>query len=272
VLSVTIAAVYYIGLGSRSSSFASFWIFSFTGMLVEPKFYVRWLSLLHGIMDVMIFFAALLGAFLYPGRGRAVALGLWLGYILIGLTFPYQIYTHDYYSLLLVPVAAIGLGGVAEALFTRVAQQPQAWRWIFAVALIAVFGYYAYVARSQVLASKERSEPYPWQQMGKDLPTDGSIIALTHDYGNRLKYYGWRSIPRLWPSQGDLDLASAAGGEAISNFSAYFKSQTAGMDYFLVTLFGDLDAQPALKSMLYEHYPIAKQGDGYVLFDLRHPK
>jgi hypothetical protein len=39
-----------------------------------------------------------------------------------------------------------------------------------------------------------------------------------------------------------------------------------------VTLFGELDAQPALKDRLYNNYPIYAQGDGYVLFDLRHPK
>jgi hypothetical protein len=79
-------------------------------------------------------------------------------------------------------------------------------------------------------------------------------------------------VSRLWPSEGDLELSEAAGSERIGDFAPYFKEQTAGMDYFLVTLFNDLDNQPALKSMLYEHYPIAKQGDGYVLFDLRHPK
>ena len=100
----------------------------------------------------------------------------------------------------------------------------------------------------------------------------GAIVGLTHDYGNRLKYYGWRTVQRIWPSQGDFDLSEAAGGEKISDFDSFFREQVDGMDYFLVTLFSDLDAQPALKSMLYDHYPILLQGDGFVLFDLHHPK
>jgi len=33
-------------------------------------------------------------------------------------------------------------------------------------------------------------------------------------------------------------------------------------------LFAELDAQPILKSILYENYPF-REGDGYILFDLR---
>jgi hypothetical protein len=108
--------------------------------------------------------------------------------------------------------------------------------------------------------------------MGRELPQNGAIIGLTHDYGNRLKYYGWRAIQRIWPSEGDFDLSEAAGGQKIDEFGSFFRDQTKGMDYFLVTLFGDLEAQPSLKAMLYDHYPIAMQGDGYVLFDLRQPQ
>ncbi|HEX9019507.1 MAG TPA: glycosyltransferase family 39 protein [Anaerolineaceae bacterium] len=275
-----LALIYYVGLGDRSTSFASFWILSFTGMLRESKFYVRWLGLIRGIMDVMVFFAALLGAFLYPARGRAVALGLWFGYLMIGVTFPYQIYTHDYYSILLVPVAAFGLAPLAEAVFNRVRLLGPAWRGIFVTALLLVIAYYGYVARSEIYAIDKSGEPYPWQQMGKNLPHDGPIIGLIHDYGNRLKYYGWRSVARDWPTQGDLALSAAASEARGSSsslptgsaFETYFKDQTQGMSYFLVTLFADFNAQPALKSMLYDHYSVAQKGDGYILFDLRHPK
>jgi hypothetical protein len=273
VLAGSLPAVYYIGLGDRSTSFASFWILSFSGLLLERKFYIQWLALIHGMMDVMLFFAAMLGALLFHGRGRAVALGLWLGYFLIGITFPFQIYTHDYYSLLLVPVVAYSLAPIGEAILARLAKQSLFWKTAFLVVLLAITGYYGWVARSQVvLTAHYNKEPIPWQKMGQELPRDGDIIGLTHDYGNRLKYYGWRTIKQLWPAQGDLELSAAAGADRIGDFAPYFEQQTAGMSYFLVTLFGDLDAQPQLKAMLYDHYPIYQQGDGYVLFDLRHPK
>lgn len=273
LIALLIPGYYYIGLGQRSTEFASFWIFSFVGLLTDTKFYVHWLGLIRGIVDVMVFFGALLGIFLFPRRGRAIIAGLWLGYLFLGLTFPFQIYTHDYYSLMLVPIVAIGLAGYAHLIAEKIQSQPALVQVLFTVFFLSVAGYYAYVGRSEVLSTHYyQTEPYPWEKMAAELPTDGTIIGLTHDYGNRLKYYGWRMVNRLWPAQGDLDLSAAAGVNKIGDFPSYFKSQTEGMDYFLVTLFGDLEAQPNLKAMLYDHYPIARQGDGYILFDLRHPR
>lgn len=271
-VAAVIPAVYYLGLGERSSDFASFWVVSFGGLLSDRKFYIHWLGLIRGIMDIMIFFAALLGVFLFPRRGRLLAGGLWLGYFLIGATFPFQIYTHDYYSIVLVPIVAFSLAPYADLAVQKLTSQPRRWKVGFAVLFFAITSYYAYTARQQLFAMNYRPEQVPWQKMAQEIPAEGSIIALTHDYGDRLKYFGWRTVNCLWPAQGDLDLAAAAGHEKIDNFEAYFKEQTAGIDYFLVTLFGDLDAQPALKSMLYDHYAISQQGDGYVLFDLRQPK
>jgi hypothetical protein len=51
-----------------------------------------------------------------------------------------------------------------------------------------------------------------------------------------------------------------------------FEDRTDGKRYFLVTLGGELDRQPALKDMLYNNYTIIAEGDGYVIFDLMAPK
>lgn len=273
-LAVAIPAVYYLSLGERSSSFASFWIFSFTDLLLDRKFYIQWLGLIRGLMDVMIFFAALLGMFLFPSRGRALLAGLWAGYFLIGTTFPYQIYTHDYYSLVLVPIVAISLAVFADWMQARFRQQPFFWQAAFIAAFVGIAGYYAWVARSQVVVTNNQAEPAAWQRMGNELPRDGAIIAITHDYGNRLKYYGWRGVNKLWPTLADQQLTAAANAGSLvsqADFAQFFQQETAGMDFFLVTLFADLEAQPDLKNMLYNHYPLVQQGDGYVLFDLRHP-
>lgn len=272
-LAAVIPGIYYLGLGERSAEFASFWIFSFSDLLLDRKFYIHWLGLIRGLMDVMVFFAAWLGALLLPGHGRAQMAGLWAGYFLIGATFPFQIYTHDYYSLLLVPLAAIGLSPYFEWAYQHIRSQPRFWQFACGLIVLVIGGYYAWVARSQVAVTENyRTEPIPWQIMGRQLPQNGTMIGLTHDYGNRLKYYGWRSVQRIWPSQGDFELSKAAGQEKIDDFDSYFRDQTAGMDYFLVTLFADFDSQPQLKQLLSERYPVAQQGDGYVLFDLRNPK
>ncbi len=75
-------------------------------------------------------------------------------------------------------------------------------------------------------------------------------------------YFGWRKVI-LWPYV--TELAEVRNGQV--DFADRFDELTAGKDYFLVTAFGQLDKQPSLKKLL-DEYPIAIQGDGYVLYDL----
>ena len=44
------------------------------------------------------------------------------------------------------------------------------------------------------------------------------------------------------------------------------------MDYFVITMFSELDAQPYLRKILYDHYTILAQSDWYIVFDLTQPK
>jgi hypothetical protein len=121
--------------------------------------------------------------------------------------------------------------------------------------------------RNQLLVDDFRAEPAGWQALTAQLPEDGPIIALTHDYGYRLKYYGWRDAAQVWPVGIDLELASQTGSGAVDE--EFFSRRTEGMRYFLVTLPGELERQPWLKDLLYERYPLIRQGDGWLLFDLQ---
>lgn len=283
---ILLPALYYLGFfPGDAGGFMSFWTVRLSSLLLSSKFYLQWLALVRGLIDPGVVFMAFLSLFLLRGVGRGLGFGLWIGYFLLGLIFPFQIYTHEYYSLLLVPAVALGLGALAAVTWEHILppaaggsetqgevhHRPyRQWAWLaaFLLAALAILGYYAWVARSVVVAADKRNEPIPWQKMGQELPRQGQIIALTHDYGGRLKYYGWRSVDRLWPEEADLLLAQAAGSQPQADFEASFADQTEGMDYFLVTLFSSLEAQPQLKEKL-AHYPIAAQGDGYILYDLR---
>ena len=50
-----------------------------------------------------------------------------------------------------------------------------------------------------------------------------------------------------------------------------FKRRTQGYDYFIVTLFMELDSQAMLKTLLQENYP-SISGEGFILYDLREMK
>jgi uncharacterized membrane-anchored protein len=49
----------------------------------------------------------------------------------------------------------------------------------------------------------------------------------------------------------------------------WFEKKTGNKDFFLITMFNQLENQPELKEILYDNYEIYAQGDGYIVFDLR---
>ncbi len=270
VLLVPSLVYYLFALGPRSSTFLSFWTVSLSRMVLTSQFYSGWLGMVHGLMGLTNILLALLGVLVAARSARAMLAGAWAGYALYGLVFPYQMTTHEYYHLMLLPLVALSLAPVARVVLERLSGQSWPWRALAAAALVFSALYCLWSARSVLYVANYASEPTAWKRMGEALPAEGRILALTSEYGNRLKYYGWRNIAGYWPFQADLRLSSLAGG-APMDFPAYFAEASAGMDYFLVTAFSELGAQPDLKAYLAENYPVSAEGDGFILYDLKHP-
>ena len=189
-------------------------------------------------------------------------IGLWVGYLCYGLTLPFQMYTHSYYHIQLIPIIALGLASALHPLIESVPAQSRAGRAGLIALTIVLIGYQSWVARSVLVAEDFRQEPAFWEHVGDVIPVNTDVIALTQDYGYRLMYFGWRKV-NLWPLTTDLSEVRS-GNQGATDFAGL----TEGQEYFLVTAFGQLDKQPDLKKNL-AHYPIAVQGDGYVLYDLR---
>jgi 4-amino-4-deoxy-L-arabinose transferase-like glycosyltransferase len=262
-------AYYLIFQTERSTSFMGFWTVALSHLILTSNFYADWLAMVKGLMGLTTFMAAILGVFLAKREVRPVLIGLWAGYGIYGLTFPYQYTTHEYYHLTLVPIVALSVLPVLDAFFKVLRNQPRVWKaGATAVFLFACF-YSLYVARSQIVAADYSNEPKSWQRVGEALPAGKPFVALTADYGMRLSYYGWRSQTAAWPSTADLKLYSLAGDEALS-YDTYFAEITAGKDYFLVTAYSELEAQPQLKALL-EKYSVFEQGNGFTIYDLTQP-
>jgi 4-amino-4-deoxy-L-arabinose transferase-like glycosyltransferase len=262
-------SLYYLfSLSDRSASYFEFWTLSMWHMVLDPSFYVRWMSFIHRFLDLSLVFIGLVGLLIAPKLARPLLLGLWIGYGIYGTFFPYQIHTHDYYHLMLVPIISLSAASIVELFLARLVQQDRLWRTLFISIAILAIAYPLWVARSVLLVRDYRHEPPIWQEIGQSLPQDGNVIALTHDYGYRLMYYGWRKVSRLWPVAGDLEVAAIRGGEDLN--LSYFEDRTRDVRYFLVTLQGELERQPWLKQVLYDNYTVLKEGDGYIIFDLEH--
>jgi 4-amino-4-deoxy-L-arabinose transferase-like glycosyltransferase len=270
LLAGIIPAVYYVGaIGGEAGGWFAGWGLSFTGLLTQPRFYISWLKFLDFLFDLTLVGLALIGVALTPRtKDRLLLLSLWGGYLLFGLSFPYPIRTHEYYSIMLIPTVGLSLAALGKAGFDALAKQPRLWQWFAIPVILLVIAYPSWLTYTGFIGVDHRGEPGGWQKMGAELP-QGEIVGLTHEYGMRIAYYGWRLV-RSWPATADFAMLSQRNQGYSEDFEQMFTEKTTGMDYFLVTLMGEFDAQPQLKAKLYDNYPYT-EGEGYIFFDLRHP-
>lgn len=269
-LTVLPAMVYMLFNQERTSEFLSFWTGDLYMMIFTTSFYARWLAMVKGLMSLSTFMAAILGVLVAGRSTRPLLAGAWIGYGLYGMVFPYQYITHEYYHLPLVALVALGVLPVLEALLNLLRKQGWVWR-LLAVGVFVFAGAYSlWVARSILYAADHHNDPVSWRRVGDDLPENSRFVALTGDYGMRLRYYGWRIPSAFWPSGADLSLSALAGRDEME-FLPHFEQVTRGMDYFLVTALGEFEAQPDLKQHLTQNYPQYLEGSGYFIYDLTHP-
>jgi 4-amino-4-deoxy-L-arabinose transferase-like glycosyltransferase len=263
-LMIVPAFIFYILLHhGRSTEYFFAWTVTLIKLITSTNFYSKWLAFIGGLFGFTVLFLSLAGALISTPRLRWLLISLWISYLLYGLTLPFQMYTHSYYHIQLLPIIALGLASALNPLVESVSTQGWGARVGFIALIVVVIGYQSWVARSVLVAKDFRQEPVFWKEVGSAIPADANVIALTQDYGYRLMYFGWRKVS-LWPLSTDLSEARGGKQDAGSSFSDLTKDK----DYFLVTAFEQLSKQPDLKNILAQ-YPIASQSDGYVLYNLR---
>jgi hypothetical protein len=222
-----------------------------------------------GFSGFTAMFAALVGILLYPAkRQRFIAIGLWIGYIAYGFTFPYHFITHDYYHLPIILVVAFGLIPVADSLVRLVAEK-KGWLWQSAFVGILLFGVamQMWASRNTMAVANFQDDVPFYQKIGQLIGHEKKVIEVAGDYGYRLKYWGWIN-GSYWPSQMDTELRLLAG-QTSPEFSTEFAQKTAGADLFVITSLGELDKQPQLRNYLVAHYPVFAKGDGYLIYNLK---
>lgn len=241
-------------------------------LLLDPLNYWRWARQIEIVMGSFFpFVLGILGLFLLDKKqARIFATSLWVSYFVYGLCFDYHIASHDYYSLILVPIVGFSLAAPAHCVLNKLEEAAKApWLRIFVV-LIMLFGLavsFLHI-RSELNAVDFRPQAGMWAEISTNLENE-TTVALTQDYGLRLSFWGWRTAI-YWPSSGDINYKSDVRGGNYE-FEKHFEQLTAGKRFFLITDLDDLDRQPALQDKLYKHYPIHAQGNDYLIFDLQNP-
>jgi len=268
VLPVGIYTLYGIMKLDMSGQFA---LRFFPKMWIDPSFYFRWAWTVNWAIGWGVTLLAALSVYLAdPRRERPLLIGLWMGYLLFGMTFPYHFFTHDYYQMPFIPVVAISMAPAFRLFFERFFERsPGVFPRLVLVGTVLVgIAVQSWYSRSQLVNSDYQKEPSFWTEIGDKLGHGPGVIGLTQDYGYRLAYWGWQSSA-AWFTSADIDLRYLADQDV--NIIEKFTDDTSGKKYFLVTMFGELDNQPVVKDLLYANYPIFDQTDEYVIFDLQHP-
>ena len=240
-------------------------------LLFNPYNYLQWevkMSMAVGGVFVML---ALLSFFLIRDRDLRIFLyGLWGSYILFGLFFNYHIATHDYYHLPFIPIVGLSLAPLGDWFSARITEATVQRGAKIAVYIILIFGLFSVIwdVRNQMKAVDYRPEAAMWAEISERIGEKASVIALTQNYGSRLEYWGWKGS-LAWPSLGDAGYANVHSGA--TSFEDFFNRRATKMTYFLVTDFEEFNRQTELKEHLARFYPVAFDGDGYVVFDLQKP-
>lgn len=241
----------------------------FPQMWRDPVFYLRWNGQISSVVGFEWFLLGLLGTFLVKDRAQqALLAGAWAGYFVYGMTLPHHISTHDYYHLPLIPLVAFGLAAGAELLLRNLRGPREVLTVLVIGVVLFAVTIKAWDVRVTLKRNDYRGEAVLWQKLGERLGPGAAVVGLTHDYGLRLSYWGW-VMPANWLTSGDFNYRALAG--QTFDMEQLFAEQTAGKDYFVVTLFDELERQPELKSLLYNRYPVLDETGDYIIFDLRHP-
>jgi hypothetical protein len=246
-------------------------------LLDDAAYWTGWLEMIGRVVGVTPLVVALLGVVLSRGRGRALLIGLWTGYLVYGLSFTYHIHTHDYYSLQLVPIVALSLAPVASFLFERLKRRSAVPLAVGAAVVLVVLG--AVALDFEHLRDRLTNEPRAQQsidvfeEIGDEVNHSLNTVYLDRDYGAALRYYGYFS-GSYWPTRGDILADQLIGTAPISAEQRlrrdYLPSgrNRGGLEYFIVTKLDELELQPDLRRLL-ARYPVTKRTPDYVIYDLR---
>ena len=240
-------------------------------LLVSPAYPLGWAQMIGDVLGLFTFALALLGLILIESKPvRAFALGIWGAYLAFGIFFDYHISTHNYYSLPLIPIAALTLAPLADATLVRMTEAASASRvkriFIASFLTLSLFAV-LWTSRSTLKSVDYRPEADFWNRIGETV-RDYRVVALTQDYNSRLVYWGWANAA-VWPDSSDIDYHSDVRGGG-QTFDKRFTKLTEGRDLFLVTDLTDFARQPDLRERL-SHFAIFAEGDGYIIYDLTQP-
>jgi 4-amino-4-deoxy-L-arabinose transferase-like glycosyltransferase len=237
--------------------------FFWRSWLTNIEITVGWGSFLGGLLGTLL---------LRQGLPFALLIGLWTGYAIFGLVFNYNLATHDYYQLQLIPIVALSLGQVATLVLRELRERQPGLVGRLPVGAILLLALYLAlaVARGKLDTSGAAQEVRRKEEIGNRVDHSSRTIFLSADYGVPLEYHGLLS-GFAWPIASDLEweqLAGQRGLDAGERFEEWFAKYSP--EYFIVEDLQEFEHQTDLKRFLTSRFPIIAQSPDYLIFGLSH--
>lgn len=240
----------------------------FPQLWFDPGFYLRWLDMIADVFTLPVFFLALAGVLLLPRSPlKSMLAGYGIGYLLYGFAFAHHISTHDYYQLPVIPLVAVGMGALLDNLWSALqrANPARVARFTGAALLFGAALLCLWQARSELKQTDYRTERQLLANLAAGMGGNAArTVGLTEDYGAALSYYGF-ILPLYWESTED-GVSLAAMDEA--QFAQVFAERTGGRDYFIITDFDALVAQPLLEKTLGTYFVVFYEDARYLIYAL----
>lgn len=267
----------------------------------QPEYWAGWLRNIGRTVGILPFCAALYGLrFIARGPARTFVGGTFLGYLLYGFAFDYHVYTHDYYSLQLIPIVALAIGPAGVASAQWVARNWRLPRWQVGVAsglvllAAAVFGVAKLGLKSASPTTKETIKSanllvglsekvfmfidpgyYGFDQELADEKAIGELIHhsvktvyLDPDFVSIL--YNGEISGKAWITTGEIGTEKLMKLPVLTAEERFNRDYKAGNpEYFVVSDYGEYLSQPDLVAFLQSHFPVVAAKDRrYLIYRL----
>ena len=247
---------------ARKTVLPELWLSSF--------FWRGWLGQIGNTVGFVCFVGALLGTLAFArGVPRALMGGLWAGYLAFALVLNYNLATHDYYQLQLVPIVGLSLTPIVALVMNRLYEVHAAWHarlaiWsVWCLALVLSLA----DARARLASGVDERTVEIQQEIGDKVQHSARTLFLSADYGVPLEYNGLL-CGTSWPIGWDLEYERLAGKPSLTP-EERFESWFAGgaPEYFIVEDFRELAQQPDLVRFL-SRFPVLAQSPDYAIYRL----
>ena len=241
-------------------------------LLMQGFFWMEVAAMVRQVAGVWAVAACLLGLMLLRERlATGLLAGLLAGYAAFVLAFALHTHTHDYYHLMLIPIAALGVGRTGAAVLGAAARGPR-WRraagWGAAgLALLLAVN----ASRGSLPAWGHEQTVATYRDIGERTGHSTRTLFLARDYGLPLQYHGWIA-GEYWPTAYDFRWAELSH-TALDRGRDRLDRLVAGHspEFFVVIDTDEFERQPDLRNAL-ASYPLAGAGERFRIYDLQNAR